>query len=194
MFQEHFVRPVLASVTILIVAAAVSAYGSDNTRARADNGELAELHAEDQADRNLGYEDIDWSVVSERDEKRRSRALELLRLGELHTSEDFRRAALIFQHGATVEDARLALSLAWVAASIDPDNDKAKWLTAAAWDRLMMWQGQPQWYGTQFRKEEDGQWRLYPIDEDAVTDEQRQALKVPTLDETRLRLAKRNET
>jgi len=156
------------------------------------NAELAEMFEQDQADRRPGSDGIDWDIVSPRDAKRRQRVLDLLRDGLVKTSDDFHRAGMVFQHGGTVEDARLAMSLAWVGASIDPDNDKAKWLTAAAWDRLLMYQGQPQWYGTQYRRIE-GEWRLYTVQEDAVTDEQRQALNVPTLDETMKRLGKRNQ-
>ena len=35
----------------------------------------------------------------------------------------------------------MALSLAWVAAIIDPNNEDARWLTASAWDRLLKNQG-----------------------------------------------------
>jgi len=114
--------------------------------------------------------------------------------GEIKTSEDFRHAAYVFQHSETIDDYRLALSLAWVAATIDPKNEDAKWLTAAAWDRLLMNQGQPQWYGTQYqRKYGDSEWQLYEVQDGAVTDEQRQELNVPTLDESKERLKKLNE-
>jgi hypothetical protein len=93
-----------------------------------------------------------------------------------------------------VEDARLALSLSWVAASIDPDNDEAKWLTASAWDRLMMRQGQPQWYGTQAeRRPGDTEWQLYTIQEDAVTDDQRRELNVPGLEELKEQFREMNK-
>lgn len=181
----------LCLVYLLAAFCCVAANGAESNGLE-NNAELTEIVEQDQADRQPSYDGIDWDIVSPRDVKRRQRVLALLREGLVKTSDDFQRAGLVFQHGDTVEDARLAMSLAWVGASIDPDNDKAKWLSAAAWDRLLMYQGQPQWYGTQYRRVE-GKWRLYTVQEDAVTDEQRQALNVPTLDETMERLKKRNQ-
>ena len=168
----------------LAIVCAQSAFASESATLQ-NNGELTKLFESDRADREPGPDGIDWDVIGERDTDRRNRTLEIIRKGEARTSEDFRHAAYIFQHGKTIEDFRLALSLAWLAASIDPDNQDAKWLTAAAWDRLLMNQGQPQWYGTQFqRKHGESEWTLYEIQEDAVSDEQRQELNVPTLEET----------
>jgi hypothetical protein len=50
--------------------------------------------------------------------------------------------------------------------------------------------GQPQWYGTQFVRDNDsGRWKLYEVAPDAVTDEQRAALAVPPLAESESRVA-----
>ena len=149
----------------------------------ADNKILANIFEMDQADREAGSEGIDWNAVNARDTERRTKTLELLRGGEIRTSDDFLHAAYIFQHGKSIEDFRLALSLAWLAATINPNNEDAKWLTASAWDRLLMNQGQPQWYGTQYQRFGDGDWMLHEVQEDAVSDEQRNALNVPTLKE-----------
>lgn len=148
-----------------------------------DNETLTAIFEEDQADRDSGFDDIDWDVVNERDADRRQRTLEILRRGEVKTSGDFLHAAYVFQHGSTVEDFRLALSLAWVAAIIDPKNEDAKWLTASAWDRLLKEQGLPQWYGTQIEKFGDSPWQMYRVQDGAVTDEQRQNMGVPPLEE-----------
>ena len=149
----------------------------------ADNEFLANMFETDQADREAGSEGIDWNSVNARDTERRAKTLELLRAGKIRTSDDFLHAAYIFQHGKSIEDFRLALSLAWLAASINPNNEDAKAMTAAAWDRLLMNQGQPQWYGTQYQKFGDGDWMLHDVQEDAVSDEERNALNVPTLKE-----------
>ena len=148
-----------------------------------DNKALTAIFEEDQADRDPGFDGIDWDEVNERDADRRLRTLEILRRGEVRTSDDFLHAAYVFQHGSTVEDFRLALSLAWVAATIDSENEEASWLTASAWDRLLKEQGQPQWYGTQIEKFGDSPWKIYAIQEGAVTDEQRIQLSVPPLEE-----------
>jgi len=148
-----------------------------------DNKTLTEIFEADQTDRDFGFDEIEWDEVNERDADRRLQALEILRGGEVRTSNDFFHAAYVFQHGGTVEDFRLALSLAWVAAIINPNNEEAKWLTASAWDRLLKEQGQPQWYGTQIEKFGDSPWQIYKLQEGAVSDEQRNQLSVPTLDE-----------
>jgi len=150
---------------------------------QADNKTLTAIFEEDQADRDSEFGGIDWGKVNERDADRRHRTLEILRRGKVRTSGDFLHAAYVFQHGKSIEDFRLALSLAWLAASIDPNNEDAKSMTASAWDRLLMNHDQPQWYGTQYQKFGDGDWMLHEIQEDAVSDEQRNALNIPTLKE-----------
>ena len=178
---------------IMLVAGSAAHLSATEPKAVTDNEELVQLYEADQSDRDPGPEGIDWADVSRRDAERRIRVLELLREGKISTSEDFRHAAMIYQHGESIEDFRLALSMAWIAATIDPSNNSAKWLTAAAWDRLLMNQGQPQWYGTQYtRKDAASKWQLYDVLEGVVTDDQRQKLNVPTLAQSRERLGRMN--
>lgn len=88
----------------------------------------------------------------------------------------------------------MAYSLAWIASAMNPSDDRMRWLSAAAWDRIMMRQGMPQWYGTQYVKaSEDAPWELYKIDESAVTDGERERMKVPSLEAARERVKKMNE-
>ncbi len=180
-------------VAILLATVSTQSPLADDQNRLTNNEELVQLFEMDQADREPGHGGIDWEVVNERDADRRAQVLEILRKGKIRTSGDFRHAAYVFQHGATIQDFRLALSLAWLAATIDPDNEDAKWLTAASWDRLLMNQGQPQWYGTQYRRFGDSAWELYEIQDGAVTDEERQQLNVPTLDESKEQLRILNE-
>jgi len=159
-----------------------------------DNPELAEIYKQDQADRQSDWDEINWEVVNKRDKERQDRTLTLLRLGQVRTSRDYLHAAYVFQHGSTIEEARLALSLAWLSASVDPENEEAKWMTASAWDRLMMRHDQPQWFATQFeRRDGDPGWSLYKLQEDAVTDEQRKALGGPSIEEAMEALREMNE-
>lgn len=159
----------------------------------ASNEALAELMAEDQADRMAGSEKRPWNEIAARDADRRVKALEILRQGQLRTEADFHNAALIFQHGETAQDIQLAFALATIAAQIDPKAKGSKWLSAAAFDRLMMRNKKPQWYGTQYvRSEGSGKWSLYEIDESVVTDEQRKAMNVPSLDEAKAFVQKLN--
>ena len=80
------------------------------------------------------------------------------------------------------------LALSSVRVSLEPDEAKYRWLVAASWDRIMTTQLQPQWYGTQFQSTPDGMF-LYPVADGAVSDQDRQAMGVPTLAESRDRLA-----
>ena len=111
---------------------------------------LRELREADQLDRKVPGSAIDWTVVSPRDQARRNAVAELLACGEVRTAEDFYNAALVYQHGDTAGEIRLAYSLATISASLRPDIIESKWLCAAAWDRLLKYLGRPQWYGTQY--------------------------------------------
>jgi len=106
---------------------------------------LARVAAADQADRETGPNKIDWSVVGKRDAIRREQVMQLLNAGGIRTAEDYFDAALIFQHGDTMQDAQLALALATVASRMDANNRDARVLAADAWDRVMTQAGKPQW-------------------------------------------------
>jgi hypothetical protein len=159
------------------------------------NDALRSLKEQDQAVRVANVGSVNWSKITEEDAERRDKVTKMLGSGEVRTAEDFYNAALIFQHGRHVDDIRLAYSLASISIKLDPENGKAKWLTAASWDRIMMQLGKPQWYGTQFTKAHGAgsKWELYKIDETAVTDEERKALGVPTIAEARARIQKLND-
>ena len=155
---------------------------SSNTHAEiiADNETLKTIYEQDQLDR--GAKVIDWSEVRVRDDKRREQTLIMLRTGELRTAKDYLHAAMIMQHGRSAEDFKVANGLARISMTIDPSNTQARWLTAASWDRMLTSKNMPQWYGTQYRlSEHSGQYELFPIDETAVSDEDRVAMSVPVL-------------
>ncbi len=149
----------------------------------ADNPELSLLYEKDQEARM--HQPIDWAVVGKQDEEHRQRVLELLKKQKVVSANDYLHAAMIMQHGSTFEDIRLAGSLATIASTIDPDLERARWLTAAAWDRALMKKDVPQWYGTQYRPVPGGKTILYKVDESVVTDEERKSLSVPTLQEAK---------
>jgi hypothetical protein len=157
------------------------------------NPELAGLKAQDQADRTAGANKIDWNIVSKHDAARRDKTLQLLDAGEIRSAEDFYNAALIFQHGDSIQDTQLALALATASARMDASNQQASVLMAQAWDRILVKSGKPQWYGTQFaRSKTTGKWELYPTDPSAVTEAQRTAMGLPTMADTLAHLAQLN--
>lgn len=169
---------------ILVVLASFSA-----TALGQNNPALADMFLADQAARR--GENIDWAVVTAQDAERRSAVTAILEAGGIRTALDYYNAAMIFQHGDSEEDIRLAHSFATISAALG-DTAAAQWLKAASWDRLMLQYEQPQWYGTQYVRDESGRWVLHEVDPDAVTDEQRTAWSVPSLAESQARAAQMN--
>ncbi|WP_444944193.1 hypothetical protein ACJJIK_03255 [Microbulbifer sp. ZKSA006] len=146
---------------------------------------MAELFSQDQSARNIPHSEIDWSSLDQQDKDRREEALKMLANGRIRSAKDYYHSALIFQHGNNSEDIRLAHALATIAAILAKDKSEANWLKAASWDRLMMNLDQPQWYGTQFVKDKSGNWNLYKVDPDIVSDQQRIDWSVRTLAESK---------
>lgn len=156
------------------------------------NGELADLYTADQADRAGAIGAIDWKVVGPRDEARRQRVDAILAAGGAKVAADYYHAAMVYQHGSALAEIQRAHELAVKAVSLDATNDAAKWLAAAAEDRALMYQQQPQKYGTQFQKQQ-GTWVVWQVDP-SITDEQRAAWNVPPLAEAHARAAQMNAT
>ena len=151
------------------------------------NQELLEMFVADQAERNdhPAYNTPEYWQLRERDAGRRQRVNELLAEGRLTAPDDYFHAALIFQHGETLEDIWQAHELARRAAEMGATKSMgykdSLWLAAAALDRWLMYQGKPQKYGTQFVS--DGKrYRLWELDP-TTTDNERAANHVPSLQE-----------
>ena len=168
-----------------VLLAAFNAAAADNTR-------LRDLFLADQAARQAEPDAGDVLTATPRDLERQKEALEQIAAGKLTTSSDYFHAAVVFQHGATTENIALAYSLATIATRMRPTHPHAQFLTAAAWDRLMKRMGKPQWYGTQYMRGPGGEYELYRIDEQAVTDQDRARLGVPALAASRERISKMN--
>lgn len=146
-----------------------------------DHPRLADMHRADQTAR--ATQPIDWDVVATRDAAHRAEVRDLLRSGQVRTANDHYHAAMVMQHGSESADYQLAFALARLAMEMDPSSKRSRWLTAAAWDRILMSKGVPQWYGTQFHSPGPGQpMALYEVNEAAVSDEERAAMHVPTLE------------
>lgn len=172
MIRKFVVVLMLAAVPLATVA-----------REPADNPRLTEMYEADQAVRKT--HPIDWSKVAPMDRAHQQEAVALLRQGEVRTAADYFHAAMIMQHAEAFEDYQLAFSLARIGYALDPSNKHARWLSAAAWDRALMSKGVPQWYATQYRPTPAGAMELYPVVESVVTDAERAALGVPTLQEAK---------
>lgn len=154
------------------------------------NSELYALYQADQNDRS-GEMPVDaWQEVADRDRDRRERVDSMIAAGELQAADDYFHAAMIFQHGDKPEHYARAHELAMQATELGAIAVPSRWLAAAAKDRHLLSIGEKQWYGTQFSVR-DGCWELQPIDTEAVTDEQRREMDVPTLAETMAALESR---
>jgi hypothetical protein len=162
------------SFWLLILAFPVHAADAPTKRYFPDNPRLVVLYQEDQEDRH-GFPNTKrtYKEINERDEARRQEILTLLAQGKVRTAQDYFYSAVIFHHGQTNDHYRTASSLAWIAATLDPKPNYL-YLSASTWDRMMLKRDQPQWYGVQEKRDEHfKQIGFYPINDTAVTDEER---------------------
>ena len=146
------------------------------------SAEMKRIYEDDQEARQdpASMSEERWAVVGREDEQRRKRTHELLAEGQLHTSEDFIRAAFIFQHGDTGNDYLLAHTLAMIAAA--KGDASAAWIGAATLDRYLQSIGKPQIYGTQFKRGPEDVATQEPFDREVIADALRQQLGVRSLE------------
>jgi hypothetical protein len=97
----------------------------------------------------------------------------------LKEPEDYYQAAWILNHGESVAEIWQAHTLAKEA--VTRGLRRARWLAAATYDRWLMYQGQPQKYGTQIVPDGTRQ-RVWDV-EPATSDAERAEWDVPTLAE-----------
>lgn len=151
------------------------------------NQELRDLFVADQSERrgDLAYDTPEYWQMRQHDAQRRLRVNELLAQGGVSAPDDYFHAALIFQHGETLEDIWQAHELARKAAEMGATQSMglkdSRWLAAAALDRWLMYQSKPQKYGTQFVPDGKG-WRLWEVDP-GTSDVERIANHVPAIQE-----------
>jgi hypothetical protein len=143
----------------------------------APNPEIAAIYKADQAARqSLDVFEAQAERISTEDAARRERVRVLLDSGALGAAEDFRLAALVFQHGREPADYLLAHTLALVA--LARGDRSAAWIAAASLDRHLHAVGQPQIFGTQFSGGASSQ---EPYDRTLVSDALRRELGVPAV-------------
>lgn len=150
--------------------------------------ELRQLYEQDQADR-LDIQNLTLAQSERLIQKDRERVEELIAQEALQTPEDYFHAAMLFQHGETLEHYWHAHELAKKGAELG--HPTCRWLAAAAYDRWLMRQGKLQKYGTQYILK-DEQWALYEFDP-AMTDAQRAEWNVPPLAQLLQRVEKMNQ-
>lgn len=141
------------------------------------NQELRSLFEQDQADRRGGMH----AGIGERDRQRRERLAMLVAGDALQDADDFWHAAMLLQHGDSLDDYWRAHELAKQGAAVG--HSGCRWLAAAAYDRWLVNQGKLQKYGTQARTIK-GHLELCAIDP-ATTDAERAEWLVKPLAELR---------
>jgi hypothetical protein len=164
---------------LFLFAFAAHAADAPTKRYFPDSPRLVVLYQEDQDDRH-GFPNTkrSYTEINERDEARRQEILTLLAQGKVRTAQDYFYSAVIFHHGQTNDHYRTASSLAWIAATLDPKPDYL-YFTASTWDRMMLKRDQSQWYGVQEKRDENGKRvGFYPINDTAITDEERVRFQV----------------
>ncbi len=148
--------------------------------AEPSNPEMKKIYEADQAPRQDPgkLSAADWKEIGRRDDERRSQTRALLTVGGLHTGDDFKQAAFVFQHGSSPEDFLLAHTLATVA--VARGDASAAWIMTATLDRYLQAIGKAQIYGTQFKSAPAGATQE-PYDRALISDALRRELGVPTL-------------
>ena len=120
-----------------------------------------------------------WEAVSKDDAARRQQTHALIMGGKLHSSEDFREAAFVFQHGDIPDDYLLAHTLAMIA--VARGDEGSLWIATATLDRYLQSIDRPQIYGTQFKSAPQNRMTQEPYDQSLIPDLIREELGVPDL-------------
>ena len=145
------------------------------------NKNIRRIFIGDQKDRkNVKFDKKNIQSLERKDKRRRDHLSETLKSGVKFTREDFYMIAMIYQHGSSLNDYKKAVIFS--RRSMKLGFEKAKWLYAAAQDRLLIKQGKKQKYGTQYKRK-DGIWFLYPVNK-SINDRERKKYNVPTLKES----------
>jgi hypothetical protein len=90
-----------------------------------NNADLVALFTADQEARRS--ESIDWAVVRLQDAERREDVMAMLEAGAVETAMDYYIAAMIFQHGDSEADFRLAHSFATISSALE-SSEPSNWL------------------------------------------------------------------
>ncbi len=126
------------------------------------SADLLKIVEEDQADRSVPFDSIDWSKVTPRDTARRIKVATIFAEGCMKTAADFASAAMVFQHGTTADHYYHAFL--WANEAAKRGDNTSRWLTAAGLDRYLVKIGQKQLFGTQFSKDTSGKWCIQPVE------------------------------
>ena len=143
------------------------------------NQEMAAIYKADQELRQSQQSfDTNTKQVEKDDAVRRDQVRALIDKGQLRAGEDFRLAAMVFQHGREPRDYLFAHTLALIA--LRKGDFGASWIAAASLDRYLRSIDRQQVFGLQFKP---GGADRQPFDDTLVSDALRLQLGIPTLAE-----------
>lgn len=145
----------------------------------APNSEMAAIYKSDQAPRqSLESFYANAKQIDKEDAARREEVRALINRGQLRAGEDFRLAAMVFQHGSEPRDYLFAHTLALVA--LEKGDRSASWIAAASLDRYLRSIDRQQIFGLQFKP---GGSDRQALDGELISDALRRELGIPTLAE-----------
>jgi len=153
---------------------------ADANTKKNDNLSVTALFNADQSDRK-DPANINWKIISPRDQERRKNLQKIMNDGGLKTAKDYYHAAYIFQHGNSTNDFLLAHCLAFTSIAKGNKDPDAAWIAAATIDRFLQRSGKPQIYGTQTIITNGSPPTLEPYDRTLLSDSLRKAAQVPSL-------------
>jgi len=149
---------------------------------------IRQLFVQDQRERGVPYADnahdmlpeaearklptVSDTDMGQHDVARRAQTLKLLQDGKLKTAEDFREAAMIFQHGSLPDDFLLAHVLAVDAIAKGDTSAHTRGLAAVTLDRYLTWSGKQQIFGTQYNDARFAFSLQHPNDKNLDADQQ----------------------
>lgn len=120
----------------------------EKAKTATNNAELQKLCDEDQQVRQGIMTPEKLKKMTEGDEPRKARVLELLKQNVPVTARDFYNCALVLQHGGEFRSYMMAHECIMAAAILG--DTEAPWLVSRTWDRMLLSCGHRQRFGTQF--------------------------------------------
>ncbi len=147
------------------------------------NREVFYLWKAAQFDHGIAADTISQEVVTANDNARFSQLQDQLNRKQLTVADDYYNAALILYYSEDQQNLSTCESCIDQAIKLDPEKVTYQWFAAYVRDKHLVSQGKRQIYGTQVSQDENGLWRLEPINETTISDSERTRLGLPTLKE-----------
>lgn len=123
---------------------------------------------------------------------RAAQAFSLFHTGKAKNRDDLLKAGFILAQSDKPAHLLAAYKAGQRALESGHDNRYAMWLMATAWDGYLWSVGEPQIYGSQVRRGEDGLYTLEPIDTFAVSDAQRRSVGLPRIQQSQAKVDSMN--